>query len=137
LGLILSFHVILLQIVGQLVGYSGYFSFPFQFSINEYNLTLLLIGSCLIIAIYVAFRLSLRFREYSTKTMSERAAFLKFLTLIDEKERKRLLNEIAKTVRDILVGGIMDVIEGERSRWKDSVRQGRKFLRRLFGADDE
>ena len=69
--------------------------------------------------------------------MSERAAFLKFLTLMDEKERKRLLNEIAKTVRDILVGGIMDVIEGERSRWQDSMKKGQRFLRRLFGADDE
>jgi len=137
LGLLLSFHVILLQIVSLAVGYPGFFSFPFQFSLNEYNLTLFLIGYCLIIAIYIAFKLSLRFRGYTTKTMSERAAFLKFLTLIDEKERKRLLNEIAKTARDILVGGIMDVIEGERSRWRDSIQQGRKFLRRLFGADDE
>ncbi|MDD1778640.1 MAG: hypothetical protein LUQ65_10775 [Candidatus Helarchaeota archaeon] len=137
LGLILSFHIILLQVLSSIVGYPGFFSFPFQFSFNEYNLTLFLIGSCLIIAIYIAFRLSLRIREYTTKTMSERAAFLKFLTLMDEKERKRLLNEIAKTVRDILVGGIMDVIEGERSRWQDSMRKGRKFMRRLFGADDE
>jgi len=137
LGITLCFQFIPLQLIGLTTNYLGFLSFPFQFSFTEYQFTLFLIGYCLIIAICIAFKLSLRFRGYTTKTMSERAAFLKFLTLIDKNERKRLLTEISKTVRDILVGGIMDLIEGERSRVSDGIQKGRKFLRRLFGMDDE
>jgi len=69
--------------------------------------------------------------------MSERAAFMKFLSLIDEKERKRFLTQISKTVKEILVGGVMDLIEAQRRRWQEDFDKGRKFLRRLFGRDEE
>ncbi|NVM54095.1 MAG: hypothetical protein HWN66_10380 [Candidatus Helarchaeota archaeon] len=137
LGLILSFHFILLQFLGDILIGSGFILLPFQFTLIEYHLILLLLGYCFLLSIYIAFKFSLRFRGYTTKTMSEEAAFMKFLTLIDEDERKRLLRRVSKTVRDILVGGLMDFIEGERRPWKEGLRKGRKFLRRLFRGDKE
>ncbi|HUX99931.1 MAG TPA: hypothetical protein VMV49_10295 [Candidatus Deferrimicrobium sp.] len=137
LGLILSFHFLILQIIGNLTIATDFLVFPFAFTLAEYHFMLVLFGYCFIIVIYLAFKISYRFRGYTTKTMSERAAFFKFLSLIDEEDRKRFLNQISKTVRDILVGGVMDLIEGQRSRWKDSFREGRKFLRRLFGREDD
>jgi len=137
LGLTLSFHFIPLQLIAFAINYPGFLSFPFPFNLIDYQFVLFLLGYCLIIAIFIAFKVSLRFRSYTTKTMSERAAFLKFLTLIDKNERKRFLLEISKTVRDILVGGIMDLIEGERSRIGEELRKGRKFLRRLFGINED
>ncbi len=137
LGLVLSFHFILLQFLGDLIIGPGVITLPFQFSLIEYQFALVLFGYCLILIIFIAFKVSYRFRGYTTKTMSEQAAFLKFLTLIDEQERKRFLNRIGTTVRDILVGGVMDLIEKQRDRWEESFKQGRKFLRRLFGSDDE
>ena len=137
LGLILSFHFILLQFISEGVLGLGIPLFSFQFTIVEFHFILVLLGYCLILSIFIAFKVSLRFRGYTTKTMSEEAAFMKFLSLIDEEERKKLLKRISKTVRDILVGGLMDLIEGQRRRWKEGVQEGRKFLRRLFGAEEE
>jgi hypothetical protein len=137
LGLILSLHFLILQIIGNLTIASDFLILPFNFTLSDYHLILFLFGYCFILVIYLVFKISYRFRGYTTKTMSERAAFFKFLSLIDEEDRKRFLNQISKTVRDILVGGVMDLIEGQRSRWKDGFREGRKFLRRLFGREDD
>ncbi len=137
LGLVLSFHFILLQYLGTFLIGSVFMPLPFQYTLIHYQFFLVLFGLCLILLIYIAFKSSYRFRGYTTRTMSERAAFMKFLSLIDEKERKRFLTQISKTVKEILVGGVMDLIEAQRRRWQEDFDKGRKFLRRLFGRDEE
>ena len=136
LGLILSFHFLVLQLIGDLVISAGFITLPFGFSLATYHLMLLLLGYCLVISIYLAFKLSYRFRGYTTKTMSEQAAFFKFLLLINEEDRKRFLQRLSKTVRDILVGAVQDLIDGERSRWREGFEKSRKFFRRLFGTEE-
>jgi hypothetical protein len=136
LGLLLSFHFILLQFVDTVIG-AGIIALPFQFTLIEYQFALVLFGYCLVIAIYIVFKLSIRFRGYMTKTMSERAAFLKFLTLIEEKERKRFLNKISKTVREVLVGGLSDLLEAGRRKLEEGFDKWRKSLKRMFRRDEE
>lgn len=137
LGLTLSLHFMLLHFLSNIVIGAGFITIPFQFTIFEFHFTLLLFGYILIISLFIAFKISLRFRGYSTKTMSEQAAFVKFLALIAEEERKRLLRRISKMVKDILVGGLSDFIEEQRQRWREGFREGRKLLRRFFGTDEE
>ncbi len=137
LGLTLSFHFILLQYLNTVIIGSGFITLAFPFTITEYHFVLLLLGYCFIISIYLAFKISLRFRGYTTKTVSEQAAFIKFLALIAEDERKRLLKRISKMVRDILVSGLSDFIEKQRHRWDESFREGRKLLRRFFGTNKD
>lgn len=137
LGLILCFHFIILQFIGNSFIGSGFISLLWQFSLLEYHFIFVLFGFCLCIGIYLCFKGSLRFRGYTTKTMSEQAAFVKFLSLIDEEERKRFLQKIGKTVRDILVGGVMDLIESQRRRWEEGFEKGREFLRKIFRRDEE
>lgn len=137
LGLTLSFHFILLHFLSNIVIGAGFITMPFQFTIFEFHFALLLFGYILLISLFTAFKISLRFRGYTTKTMSEQAAFVKFLALIAEEERKRFLKRISKMVKDILVGGLSDFIEEQRQRWSEGLREGRKLLRRLFGTDEE
>lgn len=137
LGLTLSFHFLLLHFLSNIVIGAGFITMPFQFTLLEFHFTLLLLGYVLILSTFIAFKLSLRFRGYATKTISEQAAFVKFLALIAEDERKRFLRRISKMVRDILVGGLSNFIEEQRQRWTEGIREGKKLLRRLFGTDEE
>jgi len=137
LGLTLCFHFILLQYLNTIIVGSEFLTLAIPFTIAEYHFVLLLVGYCLIISIFIAFKISLRFRGYATKTISEQAAFVKFLALIAEEERKRLLKRISKMVKDILVSGLSDFIEKQRHQWAEGFREGRKLLRRLFGTDSE
>ncbi|MFX1298177.1 MAG: hypothetical protein ACFFD2_25405 [Promethearchaeota archaeon] len=136
LGLLLCFHFILLQFIDTIIG-AGLIALPWQFTLVEYQFVLILFGYCLVIAIYIAFKVSYRFRGYMTKTMSERAAFLKFLTLIDKEERKRFLTKISKTVRDLLVGGITDLLEAGRRRIEEGLGKWRESLKRMFRREEE
>jgi hypothetical protein len=137
LGLVLCFHFVLLQYLGNILSIPISISLPFGFNLTVYHFTLALLGYLLVIGIYIAFKVSVRFRGYTTKTISERAAFVKFLSLIDEDERKELLKRISKTVTEILVGGLMDLIDSQRYRWQEGLEKGRKFLRNLFRRDEE
>jgi len=134
LGLTLCFHFILVQYLAEVLIGPGFIYLPFGFNFMNYHFILVLLGYSLILGIYVAFRVSHRFRGYTTRTLSERAAFVKFLSLIDEEERKELLKRISKTVTEILVGGLMDLLDTQRQRWQ---KKGREFLRRLFRRDEE
>ncbi|MFX1295524.1 MAG: hypothetical protein ACFFD2_11835 [Promethearchaeota archaeon] len=137
LGLFLCFYFVFLQYLGELLITPGFIPLPFQFTLMDYHFVLVLFGYCLVLAIYTAFKVSYRFRGYTTKTISERAAFFKFLSLIDENERKQFLNRISKTVGDILVGGLMELIEMQRRRWEEGLEKGRKFLKYIFRREEE
>jgi len=137
LGLFLCFHFVILQFLGTIILGPSFLTFPFQYSLTEFHLVLLIFGYLLVICIFVAFKISLRFRGFTTRTMSEQAAFVKFLAIIAEEERKRLLKRISKMVKDILVGGFSDFIEEQRQRWREGFREGRKLLRRFFGIEEE
>ena len=78
-----------------------------------------------------------RFRNYFTFPPGIRKSFLEFLSLMDRKERTKLLRAISRTVQQIIVEGLIELIESEKGNIIDTIsegiKRGAKFFRSIFG----
>ncbi|MHA1311228.1 MAG: hypothetical protein ACTSWR_11970 [Candidatus Helarchaeota archaeon] len=134
--LILGIQLLFLRYFSLFFGMNLFSLILFQdFSLTNYILTLGIYIS--IIIIFVLYFMSDRFRNYFTFPPGIRKSFLEFLSLMDRKERTKLLRAISRTVQQIIVEGLIELIESEKGNIIDTIsegiKRGAKFFRSIFG----
>ena len=95
----------------------------------------------LVILIFLLYKISPKFRNFLTFPPNVRKAFLEFLSIMNKKERTKLLRAMSKTIQQIILEGLIDLLESEKGNIIDTIgegiRRGAKFFRRMFGDEDE
>ncbi|MHA1250053.1 MAG: hypothetical protein ACTSRP_08700, partial [Candidatus Helarchaeota archaeon] len=140
LSLLLSLHLLYLWHFGTFLGLNIFDIYIFQnFYITNYFVCVGLFISVILLSIL--YYKSQKFRNFLIFPPTMRKAFLEFLSLIDKKERTKLLRAISRTVQQIIVEGLIEILESERGNILDTIsegiRRGAKFFRSIFGDKDE
>ncbi|MHA1269530.1 MAG: hypothetical protein ACTSPY_07050 [Candidatus Helarchaeota archaeon] len=146
-----SYYLIILAIIlGSHLLFLWYFSSIFQlnllnliiiqdFSLINYILSFGLY--MLVIIIFIAYNKSKKFQNFLTFPPSIRNSFLEFLSLMDKKERTKLLRAISRTIQQIIVEGLIDLLESEKGNIIDTIsegiKRGAKFFRSIFGDKED
>jgi len=136
LTILLGFHLLILSYFSSLSGINFY-SVLFFTDFSQVNY---IIASSLFVAVIIIFILYNkveRFKKYITFPPSVRRAFLEFLSLIDREERTRLLRNISGIIQQIIVEGLVELLESEKGNIIDTIgegiRRGAKLFRKFFG----
>jgi hypothetical protein len=146
-----SFYIIVLTMA---LGFHLLFLWFFQpyYGLNLFSLFLISDFSALnyilcisslisVILVFLFYKISPKFQKYLTFPPNVRKAFLEFLSLMNKKERTKLLRAMSKTIQQIILEGLIDLLESEKGNIIDTIgegiRRGAKFFRRMFGDENE
>ncbi|MBD3229432.1 MAG: hypothetical protein GF329_14705 [Candidatus Lokiarchaeota archaeon] len=136
LTVILGSHLLFLRYFSSYLGLNLFPLLLFQdFSMVNYIICL---GSFIsVFFIFTLYHLSEKYKKYLTYPPSTRKSFLEFLSLLDKRERTKLLRAISMTIQEIIVESLIDLMESEKGNVVDAIgegiRRGAKFFRRFFG----
>ncbi|MHC1591447.1 MAG: hypothetical protein ACXQS8_05135, partial [Candidatus Helarchaeales archaeon] len=105
-----------------------------------YNYYLLFFTLTFLMGLVITYFSSQRVRSWASNKISQKNAFLEFLSLIERDERRKLLVNMADTAREILISGIIDLFEPKTERKSDlgeTIKEGIEFVRRFFRGGKE
>ncbi|TFF97921.1 MAG: hypothetical protein EU547_03030 [Promethearchaeota archaeon] len=136
----LSFHLLFLWYFQSYYGLNLFSLFLISdFSMLNYSLCIASLIS--VILVFLLYKISTKFQNFLTFPPNVRKAFLEFLSLMNKKERTKLLRAMSKTIQQIILEGLIDLLESEKGNIIDTIgegiRRGAKFFRRMFGDEDE
>ena len=90
--------------------------------------------------VFIAYFASKKIRKKFVNETTVKNAFLEFLRLIDKDERSTLLKEMADTIREIMISGIIDLFDPDSDSMEtfgDTIKDGIDFFKRLFTGRDQ
>jgi len=140
LGIIYCIFSLIYSQLNSLLGIP--LAYGFNIRINWYIFNEYLIYSIYTISIivFIAYFTSKKVRNKFINETNMKNAFLEFLTLIDKDERSTLLKEMADTIRENMISGIIDLFDPDSESietFGDTIKDGIDFFRRFFIGKDE
>ena len=106
----------------------------------EYNELFIFFILLITVLLFLGYFTSSRVKSYTTNKFSQKNAFLEFLSLIEKDERGKLLNNMANTAREILISGIVDLLDPtthSKSDIRDTIKDGIGFVSKFFAGGEE
>ncbi|NHI93261.1 MAG: hypothetical protein EAX96_12255 [Candidatus Lokiarchaeota archaeon] len=122
-----------------LFGTTLVYGFIIQITWNIFNEYLIYSIYGITLVCFIAYFISAKVRKSFVNDTSMKNAFLEFLRLIDKDERNSLLKEMADTIREIMISGIIDLFDPDsdgRENISDTIKSGIDFVRRFFTGKD-
>ena len=140
LGVIYSIFSLMFSQLNLLLGIPLVYGFTIQMTWNIFNQYLIYSIYTITFIVFIAYFASKKVRNIFINETTMKNAFLEFLRLIDKDERSILLKEMADTIREIMISGIIDLFDPDsdsRETFGETIKDGIDFFKRFFIGRDE
>ena len=140
LAIIMSVFSLIINQTRIILNLPSNFIFYLNFNWTFFNEWLIFSIYLITIMTFILYFSSKKNKKWYRNETTMKNAFLEFLRLIDKEERSILLKEMADTIREIMISGIIDLFGSEsesRENLGDTIKEGITFFKRLFTGKDE